>query len=135
MDDLDRRILSLLREDARASFTDLARSVGTSEGTVRGRVRRLVADGTIQQFTIRTQSRSVKALVDVDITQNVQTKEVSDAIAGWEGVEAVWEVTGNHDLVVVADCPSTADLNDLIDRIRDTPGTRSTRSRLVLRES
>ena len=38
------------------------------------------------------------------------------------------------DIVVVADCPNTSDLNAIIDRIREVPGTQATRSRLILKE-
>ncbi|MCA1819377.1 MAG: Lrp/AsnC ligand binding domain-containing protein [Halobacteriales archaeon] len=51
-----------------------------------------------------------------------------------DGVDSVWEVTGDNDILVVADCPTTAELNAIIDRIRDVPGTQATRSRLVLKE-
>lgn len=134
MDDVDRKIIALLREDARASFTAIAEKVGTSEGTVRARVRRLVDDGTIRQFTVRTAGSHVKALVEVAVTANVHTSDVAKRIRQWEGVDAVWEVTGDNDILVVADCPTTADLNAIIDRIRDVPGTQATRSRLVLKE-
>jgi DNA-binding Lrp family transcriptional regulator len=134
MDDVDRRILRLLREDARKSFTHIAEAIGTSEGTVRSRVKRLVDEGTIRQFTIRTAGSHVKALVEVAVTANVHTAEVAKRIRSWDGVDAVWEVTGENDILVVADCPTTADLNAIIDRIRDVPGTQATRSRLVLKE-
>jgi DNA-binding Lrp family transcriptional regulator len=134
MDDVDRRILAILRDNARESFTTIADQVGTSEGTVRARVRRLVDDGTIRQFTIRTAGSHVKALVEVAVTANVHTAEVAKRIRSWDNVEAVWEVTGDNDILVVADCPTTAELNAIIDRIRDVPGTQATRSRLVLKE-
>ncbi|HUR62716.1 MAG TPA: Lrp/AsnC family transcriptional regulator [Candidatus Thermoplasmatota archaeon] len=134
MDDVDRRILSLLRENSRESFTDMAKAIGTSEGTVRARVKRLVDEGTIKQFTIRTAGNQVKALVEVTVLANVHTADVAKVIRAWDGVDAVWEITGDNDMLVVADCPNTSDLNGLIDRIRGIPGTQATRSRLILKE-
>jgi DNA-binding Lrp family transcriptional regulator len=134
MDDVDRRILSLLRENSRDSFTDMARAAGTSEGTIRARVKRLVDEGTIKQFTIRTAGNQVKALVEVTVLANVHTADVAKVIRAWDGVDAVWEITGDNDMLVVADCPNTSDLNGLIDRIRGIPGTQATRSRLILKE-
>lgn len=135
MDDTDRRLLALLRANARASFTSLAQELGTSEGTVRARMKRLVTQGTITQFTIRTAGSQVKALIEVVVERNKDTGAVAKTIRSWEGVEAVWEVTGEQDLVVVAECQDTARLNALIDAIRAIPGTEATRSRLVLREA
>jgi DNA-binding Lrp family transcriptional regulator len=134
MDDVDRRILSLLRQNSRDSFTAMAEAVGTSEGTVRSRVKRLVDQGTIRQFTIRTAGNQVKALVEVNVVANVHSGDVAKAIRAWDGVDAVWEITGDNDLLVVADLPNTSDLNGLIDRIRGIPGTQATRSRLILKE-
>lgn len=135
MDEVDRELIRLLRHDGRASYTALAKEVGTSEGTVRARIKRLLDDGIIQRFTIRTAGRNVKALIEVAVTSNVHTQEVTRQIASWDGVEAVWEVTGENDIIVVADCHDPGKLNEIIDAIRDIPGTEATRSRLILKES
>jgi DNA-binding Lrp family transcriptional regulator len=134
MDDVDRKIISILRASGREPFIAIAKKVGTSEGTVRARVKRLMKEGSIRQFTIRTAGSHVKALVEVSVTANVHTADVAKKIRDWEGVDALYEVTGEHDILVVADCPTTADLNALIDRIRDIPGMQATRSRLILKE-
>lgn len=134
MDDVDRKIMAILRENARESFTNMAEAVGTSEGTIRARVKRLMDDGVIRKFTIRTAGSNVKALIEVAVTNNVNTSDIAARIRGWDGVESVWEVTGENDIVVVADCPNTSDLNAIIDKIRDVPGTTATRSRLILKE-
>ncbi len=134
VDEIDRRILAILRQNARETFTAIADAVGTSEGTVRARMKKLVDDGGIEKFTIRTAGAQVKALVEVAVTSNVHTNEVAAKIRGWEGVETVWEVTGDNDIVVVADCPDTSVLNQIIDAIRGIPGTEATRSRLILKE-
>jgi DNA-binding Lrp family transcriptional regulator len=134
MDDVDRKILGILRDNARESFTDIANAVGTSEGTIRARVKKLVDEGTIRKFTIRTAGSHVKALIEVSVTNNVNTAEIATRIRSWGGVESVWEVTGENDIVVVADCPNTSDLNGIIDKIREVPGTQATRSRLILKE-
>lgn len=134
MDEVDRRILAILRHNARETYTAIADAVGTSEGTVRARMKRLVDDGVIEKFTIRTAGAQVKALVEVAVTSNVHTAEVAAKIRQWDGVETVWEVTGENDIVVVADCLDTGVLNQIIDAIRDIPGTEATRSRLILKE-
>lgn len=135
MDDVDRKLLRLLKGDARASFVDLAKVLGTSEGTVRARVKRLQEDGIVRRFTVQTAGSNVKALVEVRIETNIATGKLAAEIAGWEGVERVWEVAGEYDVVVIVDVESTAALNEIIDRIRQFPGTQSTRSRLILKES
>lgn len=134
MDDLDRALLRILKDNARESFVHMANVLGTSEGTVRARLKRLVDDGIIRKFTIQTAGSNVKALIEIRIETNVQTVNVSQEIQKWDGVERVLEVTGEHDIVVVVDVASTTELNDIVERIRQFKEVQSTRSRLILRE-
>ena len=134
MDDLDRSILRILKDNARESFVHMAEVLGTSEGTVRARLKRLSDEGIIKKFTIQTAGSNVKALIEVRIETNIQTSNVSGEIQKWDGVERVWEVTGEHDIVVIVDVASTNELNDIVERIRQYKEVQSTRSRLILRE-
>jgi DNA-binding Lrp family transcriptional regulator len=52
LDDLDHRLLSLLRTEARRPVAKLAAELGISRATVRARIDRLVANGVIGGFTI-----------------------------------------------------------------------------------
>ncbi|MBV8405752.1 MAG: Lrp/AsnC family transcriptional regulator, partial [Gammaproteobacteria bacterium] len=53
MDDTDRKLIGLLRNDARTSVASLAKALGVSRGTVQNRMVRLAADGTIVGYTVR----------------------------------------------------------------------------------
>ena len=132
--DLDRRLLALLRQDARQSFVQLAEALGTSEGTVRARIKRLRNADVIRQFTIRTKGANIKALIDVALDTNVDAATVADALAEWEGLETVYETSGSVDLVLVAEADDTDRLNSVIDDIRKLPNVRTTHTRLILRE-
>jgi DNA-binding Lrp family transcriptional regulator len=134
MDDLDKAILRILKDNARESFVKMAEVLGTSEGTIRARLKRLQDDGLIRKFTIQTAGSNVKALIEISLETNVEMAGVSKQIQRWDGVERVLEVTGEHDIVVVIDVASTAELNDIIERIRQFKEVQTTRSRLILRE-
>jgi len=133
-DELDDALLRLLRDDARASFVDLARDLGTSEGTVRARLKKLVDTGVIRGFTIRTAGLGVKAMVSVQVEANVRTQSVSQRIREFEGVTDVWEVSGDEDILVRIDTSTTEALDDVVERIRNLGDVRHTNSRLILRE-
>jgi DNA-binding Lrp family transcriptional regulator len=134
VDDLDKSLLRILKDNARESFVHMAEVLGTSEGTIRARVKKLQDDGVIRKFTIQTAGSNVKALIEVQLETNVEMARVSAQIQTWDGVERVLEVTGAEDIVVIVDVASTAELNDIIERIRQFKEVRSTRSRLILRE-
>src|SRR5262245_14040572 len=53
MDDVDQQLLSLLREDARASVASLAKTLRVARGTVQNRIAKLQANGTIVGYTVR----------------------------------------------------------------------------------
>jgi DNA-binding Lrp family transcriptional regulator len=134
MDDIDERLIALLREDSRTTNVQLAERIGTTEGTVRSRLKRLAEDGTIRSFTIRTASRNIKALVEVKIEVNVDTTEISRQIRDMPQVEAVYEVAGDADIVAVVDVMTVGELNTVIESIRSFGATIATETRLVLNE-
>ena len=134
MDETDERLISLLREDARTPNVQLARELGITEGTVRARVKRLVDDGTIRSFTIRTASRNIKALVQVQIEVNVHTSQIARQIMDMPAVEAVYEVAGNVDIIAVVDVSTMEELNDVIEEIRSHGSIIATQTIMVLNE-
>jgi DNA-binding Lrp family transcriptional regulator len=134
MDDLDREILAILRRDSRTPYTEIADRVGTSEGTVRNRVERLIDDEVIERFTISTRTGNVKAMVEVGVAVDVDTGRISERMAEWTEVDFVWQVSGEEDIVVVADTADTGTLNDLITRARELDEVVSTKTRLILDE-
>jgi DNA-binding Lrp family transcriptional regulator len=134
MDDLDRQILSILRRDSRTPYTEIAGRVGTSEGTVRNRVERLVEEGIIERFTVATRTGNVKAMVEVSVAVDVDTTEVSDRMAEWDEVDFVWQVSGEEDIVMVVDAADTNAINELITQARELDQFRNTKTRLILDE-
>jgi DNA-binding Lrp family transcriptional regulator len=134
MDDLDRRILDVLRRDARTPYTEIADEVGTSEGTVRNRVERLIEEGTIERFTVATRTGNVKAMIEVSVAVDVDTGAVSERVVEWDEVDFVWQVSGEEDVVLVVDAADTAGVNDLIARARELDEVKDTKTRLILDE-
>lgn len=134
MDDLDRRILNILRRDARTPYTEIAERVGTSEGTVRNRVERLTNDGVIERFTVATRTGNVKAMIEVSVAVDVDTTGVCDEMAEWEEVDFAWQVSGEEDIVLVVDCADTRGVNELITQARELEEVKRTKTRLILDE-
>ena len=134
MDNLDREILAILRQDSRTPYTEIAEQVGTSEGTVRNRVERLIEDDIIERFTIATRTGNVKAMIEIGVAVDVDTREISDRMADWDQVDFVWQVSGDEDIVLVVDATDTQGVNDLLRRARDLDEVVSSTTRLILEE-
>ncbi|MDD2532596.1 MAG: Lrp/AsnC family transcriptional regulator [Candidatus Methanomethylophilaceae archaeon] len=134
IDNLDKRIMDILRKDSRCPFVDIAQQIGVSEGTVRSRVHRMMSEGTIKGFTIKTSSKNVKALVEICIDVNTDSQEIANKLIQYEGINDVFEVTGDQDLIAIVDVESSQRLNDIIESVRRNDNIISTRTRLILKE-
>ena len=134
MDELDRQFLVMLRRDARTPYTEIADEVGTSEGTVRNRVERMMDEDVIERFTISTHTGNVKAMIEVSVAVDVDTTNVAQRMTEWNEVDFVWQVSGEEDIVLVVDAADTQDLNELITKARELDDVVSTETRLILDE-
>ncbi len=134
IDNLDKRILEIMKKDSRCPYVEIAEKLGVSEGTVRSRVHKMTEDGIIRGFTIKTSSKNVKALVEVRIDVNTDTEEIAKRLSEYEGVTEVFEVTGDQDIIAIADVESSQRLNEIIEKVRKYDNVLSTRTRLILKE-
>lgn len=134
IDNLDKRILEIMKKDSRCPYVEIADKLGVSEGTVRSRVHKMTEDGIIRGFTIKTSSKNVKALVEVKIDVNTDTEAIAKELSKYDGVTEVFEVTGDQDIIAIVDVESSQSLNEIIERVRRYDNVLSTRTRLILKE-
>ena len=134
IDNLDKRILDIMKKDSRSPYVDIAEKLKVSEGTVRSRVHKMTEDGIIRGFTIITSSKNVKALVEVRIDVNTDTEAIAKELSHYEGISEVFEVTCDQDIIAIVDVESSQSLNEIIERIRRYDNIISTRTRLILKE-
>ena len=134
IDNLDKRILEIMKKDSRCPYVEIAEKLGVSEGTVRSRVHKMTEDGIIRGFTIKTSSKNVKALVEVRIDVNTDTEEIARKLSEYDGVTEVFEVTGDQDIIAIVDVESSQSLNEIIERVRRYDNVLSPRTRLILKE-
>lgn len=134
IDNLDKRILEIMKKDSRCPYVEIADKLGVSEGTVRSRVHRMTEEGIIRGFTIKTSSKNVKALVEVKIDVNTDTEAIAKELSKYDGVTEVFEVTGDQDIIAIVDVESSQSLNEIIERVRRYDNVLSTRTRLILKE-
>lgn len=96
LDDLDRRLLALLRNDARTPSATLARSLGVSRGTIQNRVAKLEAEGVILGFTIRlggAEATAVRAIMAIEV-RSADTRAVVGALRRLPEVVRVHSTNG-----------------------------------------
>jgi len=135
LDDRDEKILELLKDDGRASYMDIGKRVGLSEGAVRKRIKVMVESGTISKFTVQLGFRKgAKALTLVSVNPRLPTSVVSENLKKIPGVEIVYEVTGQYDIAAVISTLNVADVNQCVEEIRTVKGVSNTNTMIVLRQ-
>jgi DNA-binding Lrp family transcriptional regulator len=133
-DQVDDKILSVLREDSRRSFVAIGQMVGLSEAAVRRRVANLIKNGTIAKFTVETNVGSqANAISLLSVNPNHPTPEVSAKLKRIRGVRSIFEITGEYDIAVIVSGSNIAEINRTIDEIRKIVGIDDTNTVVVLR--
>ena len=134
VDDIDERIMELLEEDARMTYVEIGKMVGLSEGAVRNRIQSLTSTGVIKRFTIeKSTSHGVSAVTMLAVDPSTPTYEVSKSVSMLEGVERVYEVTGEYDILLVSSSVNIDGINQCIEDIRKINGVEKTNTIIVLR--
>jgi DNA-binding Lrp family transcriptional regulator len=135
MDDTDRALIALLREDARASVATLAKKLGVSRGTATNRLRKLEETRVILGYSVRLQADAmpdqVRARMGVKVEGN-QTRAVIDKLLGEAGVVALHDTNGRWDLLAELRVASNAELSALLERVRRIKGIVTTETDIQL---
>ena len=135
MDEIDDRIIAILKEDGRVSYTEIGEKTGLSEGAVRRRVKTLLESGAIKKFTIQVEvEKGAKAIALLSIKPSIPTSEISGASIKIKGVESTYEVTGEYDIAAILSASNVKDVNRCIEDIRSIEGVMNTNTMIVLRE-
>ena len=134
MDELDRRLLALLRHNARETVVVLAKKLKVSRGTVQNRIARMLADRRILGFTVRDAGdggERVRAVMSIAI-EGEQTGKVVKALKGFAEVESLYTTNGRWDLVANLNTANLAEFSRALDGIRLIAGIDTTETSLLL---
>jgi DNA-binding Lrp family transcriptional regulator len=133
-DETDRRLIALLRGNARLPAVSLARHLGLSRSAVQERMRRLERDGVIQGYTIllgERQGEAMAANVMIDLDPKLHDRAVA-ALRGMPEVLSCHTVSGAHDLIAHVAAQNAAALDDVLTCIGKLPGVARTTSAILL---
>lgn len=136
LDDTDRQIIDLLREDARRTIADIAKAVSLSPAPVKRRIDRLEQLGVIAGYTVvLNQARlgpTVDAFVEVRMLGNASLDEITGAITDIPEVREVFTVAGDPDALVRIRLESVAHLKQVVNALRLSGRVTGTKTLMVL---
>jgi DNA-binding Lrp family transcriptional regulator len=134
IDATDTQLLTLLRENARAPVTELARRLGLARTTVQARIERLEDTGAIAGYTLRISdlTRPVLAATVLISIEPRSAPAVLDRLRSLPGVKTVHTTSGRFDLLAQITAATTSELDATLDRIGEARGVISSESLIHL---
>ena len=136
MDTTDEAILAALRDDARASLSDLAAALRLSRTTVRARLARLQQSGEILGFTVVTRSDvradPVRGLMMIEIEGRGADRSAR-TLAGMAALRAVHSTNGRWDVIVEIGTKTLEEFDEVLARIRKLDGVVASETSLLLK--
>ena len=135
MDNLDEKLITLLRHNGRRSISDLAIETGASRATIRARMERMEQTGAIIGYTVILRAdaveEAVRGIMMIEIEGHV-TDRVIKTLGGFSEVSQIHSTNGRFDLIVELSAATLTDFDAVLRRIRLVPGITNSETSLIL---
>jgi len=131
----DEELLSLLRENARTSVSDLARTLHLSRSTVQNRIAKLEQSGVIKGYSVDYGSEYLDELVSAHVLIKESPKLVSKTNLELKRIPQIVDlfvISGEYDLIAVVQAQSLNKLNCILEEIGNLEGVERTNSSVIL---
>lgn len=135
LDDVDNRILALLMDNARMATATLAKRVGIARTTAIARIANLEKRGVIAGYGLRLNQAQYQPAVRAYVGVAIDARRAAGLVKELEKlaqVETLCAVSGPVDYMLTLRCQSTAELDQLLDRIGAMDGVRQTSTSIIL---
>lgn len=135
LDDVDRELIALLRDNARLPVATLAKKLRVARGTVQNRIQKLERDGVIVGYTVRlkpqAESQRIRALMNIVVEGN-HASEVLRSLRGHPHVFALHTTNGRWDMVAEVRADTLEAFDRVLDTIRQIQGIANTETNILL---
>jgi DNA-binding Lrp family transcriptional regulator len=136
LDDIDRQILAILLDDARASLVDIGERVSLSAPAVKRRIDRLERDGAIRGYTAildhAALGQTTEAFLEVFCEGDRSLATLRRTLADHPEVVGAYTVAGDPEAIVHVRASDIPHLERVIERIHSQPNVVRTRTNVVL---
>jgi len=136
LDDLDREIISFLQYDGRMPFTQIATELGTTEGTVRRRIKQLTDNGVMQIVAIvepQDMGWEEAAMIGISVKAN-KLSAIAGEIAKLPEVAYLFQAAGEFDLIAEVFCKDREHfVSFLNNKLQQISGVERTQSFMILK--
>ena len=135
MDETDKKIIAEYLKDARVSYREVAKRLQLAVGTVLTRTKKLENDGIIESYSAVLNhdklGYDIVAISEITVSKGKLT-EVENAIAKLSPTCAVYDVTGENDVIIISKFKSREEMSDFTKKLLSMSNVERTNSRIVL---
>ncbi|MGG1947776.1 Lrp/AsnC family transcriptional regulator [Trinickia sp. NRRL B-1857] len=135
LDDVDRQLIGLLRDDARMPVVALAKVLRVARATVQNRLTRLENEGVIVGYTVRlkraAEKHRIRALMSVAVQGN-RAADIIKALRGHPNVTTIHSTNGRWDLIAELQADSLEEFDRVLGAIRLIDGIANTETSILL---
>lgn len=135
IDETDQKIISEYLKDSRISYREVAKRLRIAVGTVLTRTKKLENEGIIKSYSAILNydklGYDIIAISDITVSKGKLT-EVENAIAKLSPTCAVYDVTGENDVIVISKFKSREEMSDFTKKLLSMSNVERTNSKLVL---
>ena len=138
IDDLDRQILSMLMEDANLPYTEIAKKLYVSGGTIHVRMKKLkqlgIVSGAYLKIDYTKLGYDIVAFLGIYLDKSSLYSEVSEKLFGIAEVTGANYTTGLYNIFAKVVCKDTKHLRNVLHKIQSIVGIQRTETFISLEE-
>lgn len=135
LDDLDRRLIDLLRVNARLPVVRIAEALKCARSTAQLRLKALEDSGAISGYTLAEGSAGVAQGIEALVMVTIEASSEQRALAAMKHIHTIYKiysVSGRYDFCLFLTAETTEELEGVVDRIRRLPGVSTAFSTILL---
>lgn len=136
LDDLDKQILSILQDNAKASLRDIEKEIKLTPTSIRMRINRLKEKKVIKQYLTLIDCRHLgyreMVMASLRVNSSYPLEDIKNKIEKMEKIKYGYIITGEYPLFIMAKCLNHEDSMELIENLRNLPGVEEVKTQIVL---
>jgi DNA-binding Lrp family transcriptional regulator len=138
VDETDRAILDLLRENARRPLREIATAVGLTVAPVQRRIARLERLGVIERYTVQVNhgriASGIEAMTELQFAEDLDLAQIMEFVAQIPEVEEVLTLAGDPDALVRIRVEGVEHLRRVVSSLRSDRAIAGTKTMVVLEQ-
>ncbi|MBA6263412.1 MAG: Lrp/AsnC family transcriptional regulator [Colwellia sp.] len=131
----DEELLSILRCNARASVSDIARATGVSRTAIQNRLTKLENSGVIKAYSIVLGSEYSNKLISANVSLKVNPnlrRNICIALRKIHNISHIYSISGEYDLLATIQAQTLEKLNEILNIVCSLEGIERTNSSIIL---